>query len=118
MKVMQTNKQVLKPTDLRNIYRKSQSYQAPPAILPWLPLIVACMLETVWAVSPWGTVLGGFSLLACILLVGVSLIVGIVMLIQWKHPLRAVGILLCTIFLPLLLIVLFFKVLHLDLLLH
>ena len=118
MKVRQTNNQVLNPSDLRNICRKSQSYQAPPAILPWLPLIVACVLETVWAVSPGGTVLSGFSLLACILMAGVSLIVGIIMLIEWKYPLRAMGILLCTIVLPLLLIVLFFEVLHLNLLLH
>lgn len=91
MKVRQTNNQVLNPSDLRNICRKSQSYQAPPAILPCLPLIVACVLETVWAVSPGGTVLGGFSLLACIIMASVSLIVGIIMLIEWEYPLRPWG---------------------------
>lgn len=92
--------------------------QNPPAILPWLPLMMACVLETVWVIAPWKTALSFFSLLACIFLVGVSLIVGIVMLIQRKHPLRAVGVLLGSVFLPLLLIVLFFEVLHLDLHLH
>ena len=92
--------------------------QNSPAILPWLPLMMACVLETVWVIAPWKTALSFFSLLACIFMVGVSLIVGIVMLIQWKHPLRAVGVLLGSVFLPLLLIVLFFEVLHLDLHLH
>ncbi len=118
MKPEKSNRQVLNPTVLRNICHKRLSERATPTFLPWLPLIIACVLETVWVVSPWGTVLGGFSLLACILMVGVSMIVGIVMLVQWNQPLRAVGILCCSVFLPLLLIVLFFEVLHLNLLLH
>ncbi len=118
MKTKKSNRQVLNPTVMQNIYHKSLPQQAAPTLLLWLPLIIACVLETVWVVSPWGTVLGGFSMLACILMVGVSLVVGIVLLIQWKHPMSAVGILCCSVFLPLLLFVLFFEVLHLDLLLH
>ncbi len=118
MKKEQTNRQVLNLMALQNIYRASRSAREASGALPWIPLIMACVLETVWVVVPWGSGLGFFSLLACILMAGVSLIVGIVMLIQGKSPLRGAWILFCTVFLLPLLILLFFEVLHLDLLLH
>ena len=55
VKSKKSNRQVLNPTVMQNIYHKSLPQQAAPALLLWLPLIIACVLETVWVVSPWGT---------------------------------------------------------------
>lgn len=110
----QDAKQILRP----NIYRENPSAQVDESLLPWLPLLMACVMETLWVVAPRSTALGFFALLGFILMTGVSLIVGIVMLIRWEHPHRAALILLSTVFLLPFLTWLLFDGLQLGVLLH
>lgn len=110
----QSEKPILRP----NIYRENPSAQEASGLLPWLPLVMACVLETLWVAAPGNTALGFFALLGFILMTGVSLIVGIVMLIRWEHPHRAALILLSTVFLLPFLTWLLFDGLQLGVLLH
>lgn len=87
-------------------------------LLAWLPLTLACVLEMVWIVAPWRSVISFFSLLGCIFLVGLSLIVGIVLLIKGNHPRTAIGVLLGTVFLLPFLTWVLLDVLKLHLYLH
>ena len=108
MNTEQKEKQVMQSTSVQDV----------SAILPWLPLIVACLAEMVWIVAPWGTMLSFICLMAIIPTIVLSLVVGIVMLIKREHPKRAVWILICTIFLMPFLTWLLLDVFHLHLLLH
>ena len=86
--------------------------------LSWMPLILACVLEIVWIVAPWGSALGFFSLMSCIILACVSLIVGIITLVKWEHPYRAAGILVGTVVLLPFIAILLLEVLKLNVYLH
>ena len=89
--------------DIKQILRQRSSFKgggatAAPHIAAWLPLIMAFVLEIMWVVAPlseWGF----FSLLGCIFMTGLSLIVGIVLLIKGEDYLHTIGILLGTIIL-------------------
>ena len=87
-------KQILQNRDVL----KRDGAPASPRIAAWLPLILAGVLEIMWLMAP-GTALGFFSLLGCIFMTGLSLIVGIVLLIKGENCLHAIGILLGTIIL-------------------
>lgn len=97
---------IMQPTDGKDVKKilqhrdalKRDGASASPRIAAWLPLIMAFVLEIMWVVAPlsaWGF----FSLLGCIFMTGLSLIVGIVLLIKGEQHLHAVGILLGTIIL-------------------
>lgn len=87
-------------------------------LLAWLPLTLSCILELVWIMAPERSVAGFFCLLACIFLAGLSLIVGLVLLIKGNHPGTAAGVLLGTIILLPLLTWVLLDVLKLYLYLH
>lgn len=90
--------------DIKQILRQRSSFKGggattAPHIAAWLPLIMAFVLEIMWVVTPWSSAWGFFSLLGCIFMTGLSLIVGIVLLIKGEHHLHTAGILLGTIIL-------------------
>lgn len=78
---------------------KNESVPTSPHIAAWLPFIMAFVLEIMWVVAPWSSAWGFFSLLGCIFMTGLSLIVGIVLLIKGEQHLHTIGILLGTIIL-------------------
>lgn len=94
------------PTDGKDVKKilqhrdalKRDGASASPHIAAWLPLIMAFVLAIMWVVAP-GTAWGFFSLLGCIFMTGLSLIVGIVLLIKGEDYLHTIGILLGTIIL-------------------
>ena len=93
----------MQPTDgkaIKHILRhrdalKRDGASALPRTAAWLPFIMAGVLEIMWLMVP-GTALGFFSLLGFIFMTGLSLIVGIVLLIKGENCRHAIGILLGT----------------------
>lgn len=113
-----TDKQNLKQALQQRDSFKSKVATDSPNVSVWLTLVIACVLEIIWIIAPWGSALGFFSLLACIFMFGISLIVGLVLITKGEHYLRAAGILLGSTFLFPFLIWLLLDALQLDLLLH
>ena len=114
----ETQKPVGKLSLVQSVPSKRGDEQDVACAMSWMPLILACVLEIVWIVAPWGSALGFFCLLSCIILAGVSLIVGIITLVKWEHPYRAAGILVGTVVLLPFIAILLLEVLKLNVYLH
>lgn len=84
----------------------------------WLPLAFAALLEIVWILAPWGSMASFFSIVGCVFLTGLSLIIGIVLLIKGERNHDAAGILFCTVFLLPFLSWVLLDILKLHILLH